>query len=294
MKQSVKIAIASGKGGTGKTTLATNLAAVLVKRNEDVVYIDCDVEEPDGHIFFNPDIDSRRPVNVLVPKVDMSRCNFCGKCSEICEYNAIAVLSDKVMVFPSLCHSCGGCSNICPEQAIDEIPRAIGSINSGIGQGVRFYEGRLNIGEAFAPPVTKELRRSVAWSPVALIDAPPGTSCPVIEAVRETDFVILVTEPTPFGLNDLKLAVEMTRALKLPFGVVINRSDLGDDRVDEYCREEGIDILLRIPFERRFAEAYSNGLMPLAVDPVYADKLYALHNDIMKRIHNGGTGNTQR
>jgi MinD superfamily P-loop ATPase len=294
MKHSVKIAIASGKGGTGKTTLAVNLAAVLAARREDVAYIDCDVEEPDGHIFFKPDIDSRRPVNVLIPKVDLSRCNFCGKCSEICEYNAIAVLTDKVMVFPSLCHSCGGCASICPEQAIEEIPREIGTINSGTGQGIRFMEGRLNVGEAQAPPVTRELKRSTAWPAVALIDAPPGTSCPVIEAVRDTDFVILVTEPTPFGLNDLELAVAMTRALQLPFGVVINRSDLGDDRVETYCREEAVEVLLSIPFERRFAEAYARGLMPLADDPVYADKLYTLHNDIMKRIENGGTGNTQR
>jgi len=294
MSASITISIASGKGGTGKTTIATNLALVLAKMGEQVVYIDCDVEEPDGHIFFEPDIDSRQPVNVLIPQVDLTKCNFCGKCSEICEYNAIAVLKDKVMVFPSLCHSCGGCFNVCPEKAIEEIPRTIGAINSGTGRGMKFYEGRLNVGEVLAPPITKQLREGLAWSGIALIDAPPGTSCPVIEAVKDTDFVILVTEPTPFGLNDLRLAVEMTRALEVPFGVVINRSDLGDERVEQYCRDENIDILMRIPFDRKFAESYSNGEMSLADHPEYEKKLYKLHQDVIKRIDNRGTGNTQR
>ncbi|MFZ5981379.1 MAG: ATP-binding protein [Candidatus Zixiibacteriota bacterium] len=294
MNAPVTISIASGKGGTGKTTLATNLALVLANRGEPVTYIDCDVEEPDGHIFLQPDIDRRIPVNVMIPQVDLTKCTFCGKCSGICEYNALAVLNDKVMVFPSLCHSCGGCVQICPEQAIEEIPRTIGSVNSGTGRGVTFFEGRLDIGEALAPPITRQLRKNNSGNGITIIDAPPGTSCPVIEAVKETDFLILVTEPTPFGLNDLKLAVEMSRALGLPIGVVVNRSDAGDERVENYCRDEHIDILLRIPFDRRFARAYSDGRIFLAEYPEYDKKLFALFQDITKRINRDGTGHTQR
>lgn len=257
----MKISIASGKGGTGKTTIATNLTITLAQRGKDVTYVDCDVEEPNGHLFLKPEIKKTEPVPVLVPHVDLEKCTFCGECAKACEYNAIAVLKNKVMVFPSLCHSCGGCYWICPEKAIDEIPRTIGVINSGDGDGLTFYEGRLNIGEALAPPVTKALKKAVPESEVVVIDAPPGTSCPVIEAINGTDFVILVTEPTPFGLNDLKLAVEMVRALKLPFGVVINRADLGDGETRSYCQRNRIGILQEVPDDRKIAEAYSRGVL---------------------------------
>nr|MBN2277394.1 ATP-binding protein [candidate division Zixibacteria bacterium] len=294
MPRKLTIAIASGKGGTGKTTLSTSLAAILVERGEDVVFLDCDVEEPDGHIFLKPQGIQSQPVNVMIPRIIPEKCNFCGACGDACQFNALAVLADRVMVFPSLCHSCGACYHICPEKAIEEIPREIGTINYGNGQGVKFFEGRLNIGEALSPPVIKVLRSVPNGSRITIIDAPPGTSCPVIEAVRNTDFVVLVTEPTPFGLHDLKLAVEMVRAMNLPFGVVINRADMGDDRVEKYCKSERVDILLKIPFDRRLAEEYSEGSMTLISNPEYAGGLVTLMNDIKKRIEKNGTGDSQR
>ena len=294
MPSGIRIAIASGKGGTGKTTIATSMAAVLAKGGKDVTYVDCDVEEPNGGVYLKPEIETVTDVEVPVPEIELTKCTFCGMCSDVCEYNAIAVLNDKVMVFPTLCHSCGGCYHICPERAVKEIPRKIGKLANGTGQGVKFYEGRLNVGEAFSPPLTRALKRAVNWSNIALIDAPPGTSCPVVEAVKDADFAVLVTEPTPFGLHDLELAVKMARALNLPIGVIINRSDIGDDRVEEYCRQENIDVLMRIPFDRSLAEACSVGELALAGDPSYAEKLTALCNDIERRIGNGGTGSSQR
>ncbi|MCD6250234.1 MAG: ATP-binding protein [candidate division Zixibacteria bacterium] len=279
----MEISIASGKGGTGKTTIATNLAVAIAKMGKKVSYLDCDVEEPNGSIFLKPKITEKFDVTVLIPRVIHDKCNLCGECSAACEYNAIAVLGKTVEVFDSLCHSCGGCLDVCPEDAIEEIPRTIGTISHGDGMGVKFYEGRLNVGEAISPPITKELRKLVNKSNVTIIDAPPGTSCPVIEAINGTNFVILVTEPTPFGLNDLKLAVGMMREIDLPFGVVINRSDIGDNRTDEYCHDEKIDILMKIPFDRKIAEAYSQGDMMLDVDSKYEKSLYELYQNIANR-----------
>ena len=282
--RSLNIAVASGKGGTGKTTLATCLAAVLTKQGKSVAYLDCDVEEPNGHIFLKPELAKTTEVEVLIPKIDLDKCTFCGECAKICEFNAIAVLLDKVMVFPSLCHSCGGCFHVCPERAITEVPRPVGTIADGIGTGVRFIEGRLNIGEAMAPPITTKMKRNLPDTEVTIIDAPPGTSCPVIEAVRDTDFVVLVTEPTPFGLNDLKLAVGMVRTLHLPFGVVINRSDLGDDRVIQYCAEEQVDVMMHIPFNRALAESYAVGKMIDDLGPELIGSLQNMYDTIESRV----------
>ena len=251
---------------------------------KSVTYVDCDVEEPNGRIFLKPQITEETDVTVLVPSVDMSKCTLCGECSAACEYHAIAVLGKTVQVFPSLCHSCGGCTDVCPEDAIEEIPRTIGTISHGDGLDVEFFEGRLNVGEAVSPPVTKALRKKIPASGVIFIDAPPGTSCPVIEAISGTDFVVLVTEPTPFGLNDLELAVGMIRELGLPHGVVINRSDIGDSRTEDYCKREGIDILMKIPFNRQVAEAYSRGDMLFVVDSSYEESLGELYQDIAKRV----------
>ncbi len=280
----LKISVASGKGGTGKTTIATNLAAALSKKGKDVVYLDCDVEEPNGRIFLKPLINSKSRVSVLVPRIDLDKCTFCGECAEICEFNALAVLKDNVMVFDSLCHNCGGCYHICPENAIKEVPRDIGEIQSGSSNGLKFAEGRLTIGEAQAPPVTKQLKKDMPPAEITIIDAPPGTSCPVIEAVSDTDYLILVSEPTPFGLNDLKLAVGMARELRLPFAVVINRSDLGDDLTVDYCRKEDIEILLQIPFDQKIAKAYSEGRMACDISPIYRENLYRLYESIAGRI----------
>ncbi len=280
----MKIAIASGKGGTGKTTIATNMAVAIAKEGRDVAYVDCDVEEPNGHIFLKPEIKEQYDATVLVPHVDLNKCTLCGDCSAACVFNAIAVLGKTVEVFPSICHSCGGCSDVCPENAIDDIPRTIGHISRGVGMGVQFYEGRLNVGEAISPPVTKALRKLDTNSEVIIIDAPPGTSCPVIEAISGTDYVILVTEPTPFGLNDLKLAVGMVQEIGLPHGIVINRSDIGDGKTEEFCHRQNLDILMTIPFDRRIAEAYSRGEMMSDVNSEYERRFWELYSSIAEKV----------
>jgi MinD superfamily P-loop ATPase len=289
----LKVAVASGKGGTGKTTIAVNLAVNLARQGIKTAYVDCDVEEPNGHIFLKPEISQEIQVTVPIPRVDQERCTYCGICAEVCRYNAIAVIPDRVMVFPNLCHNCGGCLYLCPERAVAEVPKRIGQIRIGQGLQVSFLEGRLNIGESQSPPVTKQLKKHVPHMDVVVIDAPPGTSCPVIEAVKDTDYVILVSEPTPFGLNDLKLAVGMVRKMELPFGLIINRADLGDQAMEEYCRNENIEVLMKIPFERKIAESYSNGDLMIDADPTKSSDFLKLYTNLMNRIQNAGTCHSQ-
>lgn len=272
----VTIAIASGKGGTGKTTVAANLARVASIWGLEVSYLDCDVEEPNGHIFLKPTIEISDPVHVPVPVVDEDKCTACGKCSAICQYSAIALLGKTVLTFPNLCHGCGGCVLVCPSGAITETGREVGVVEEGDANGVRFVHGRLRIGEAMSPPLIREVKKRIPRNGLAILDSPPGTSCPVIQSVRGSDFVVLVTEPTPFGLNDLKLAVEMLRVMELPFGVVVNRADVGDDVVFDYCAGESIEVLLRIPDDRRVAEAYSRGLLAVEALPEYAEMFTSL------------------
>ena len=251
------VSVASGKGGTGKTTVATNLAAVA---DGPVCYADCDVEEPNGAIFLKPDLIMTRTVSIPVPRVDETLCTFCGKCREACRFNAIAVLPDTVMVFDELCHGCGGCEIACPENAIHEELREIGIVERGKSGDIEFIHGILKIGQPMSPPLIKEVRREIPAG-LVIIDAPPGTSCPVIASVQGSDFCLLVTEPTPFGLNDLKLAVEMVRAMGVPFGVAVNRAGSGDDETQHYCKDGGIPILAEIPDDRRVAELYSRGTL---------------------------------
>ena len=273
----MKIAIASGKGGTGKTTVATNLAYVASRNGRSVVYLDCDVEEPNGHIFLKPQITDSRPIGNLIPEVDEARCTHCGKCGQICRYSAIVCVGRKVLVYPELCHACGGCALVCPVDAITEVRREMGKLETGQAGPIRFIQGLLNIGEAMSPPLIKEVKAAAPPdADLVIADAPPGTSCPVIESVRGSDFVLLVTEPTPFGLNDLKLAVDMLRALELPFGVVINRSDVGDDEVRAYCLRQDIAILEEIPDDRRVAEAYSQGILACEALPEYHQRFERL------------------
>jgi len=275
------ISIASGKGGTGKTTIATSLALSL----GNAQLLDCDVEEPNAHIFLKPRRKKSEPVSIPIPEIDERKCNHCGECAEICAYNALAVLKDRVLVFPHLCHGCGGCSLLCPEKAITEINREIGVVEkSNVGK-IEFVHGILNIGEVMAPPLVRAVKRNVRAKKTVIIDAAPGTSCPVIEAIKSSDFCILVTEPTPFGLNDLLLAVEVVRRLNIPFGVLINRASLGDKRVEKYCRDEGIRILMRIPFDREIAVAYSKGIPLIEVKEEYLKQFREMFESI-ENCHN--------
>jgi len=278
------IAIASGKGGTGKTTVATNLAKVL--ENKNVMLLDCDVEEPNSHLFLRPVIEKEWAYRTFIPKVDLETCTFCGKCSELCQFGAIVTIKKNVLVFPELCHSCEGCKLICPVDAISDDLKDVGTILVGSSGNIRFIHGRLNIGEALAPPLIREVKKIGLRqkSDVLVIDSPPGTSCPVIEAVKGSDFILLVTEPTPFGLNDLKLAVEMVRALSIPFGVVINRSTTGDRKVWQYCEEESIPILLEIPDDREIAVAYSHGQLMIEAIPEYRKHFESLYQKVLDYV----------
>ncbi len=255
----MRIAVASGKGGTGKTTVATSLAWVAAQDGRTVAYVDCDVEGPNGHLFLKPEWLVRRPVTRPVPRVDEGGCTQCGRCGDICRFSAIVPLGMTVLVYPELCHGCGGCTLVCPAGAIAEVQREIGVLEMGWSGEVQFNRGVLNVGEAMSPPLIRRVKQAPPQMDLTVIDSPPGTSCPAVEAVRGADLVLLVTEPTPFGLNDLKLAVEMVRALGLPAAVVVNRADGGDRRTWEYCRRAGLAVLAEIPDDRRVAEAYSRG-----------------------------------
>ncbi len=271
------ISIASGKGGTGKTTVATNLALSL---NGDVNLLDCDVEEPNAHLFLKPTIHEVESVTTFIPEIDSSKCNLCGKCADICHFSALAIAGDSVLVFPELCHSCEGCLEVCPEDAIIASSRELGVMESGTCGNIGFYAGRMRVGEAMSPPLIKKVRTKERERDITIIDAPPGTSCPVIAAMKGSDFVLMVTEPTPFGLHDLKLAVEAVKVLGIPSGLVINRADMGDDGVREYAREADIPVLLEIPFERKIAEAYSRGIPIVEAFPEWAVKFRDLYEKI--------------
>lgn len=321
------ISIASGKGGTGKTTVALNLALAAAGRGvlpapgsipgpagnarqgsgpqqtwqislppqragtslsrlSTVQLLDCDVEEPNCHLFLRPVLGPEEPVEMPVPMLDEGRCDGCGECARLCQFKAIACLAGTVLTFPELCHGCGGCILACPKRCLSESGRLLGWRQTGTADGLAFATGRLRVGEAMAAPLIKRVKGLLRPDALNLIDAPPGTACPVIAAVEGSDLVLLVTEPTPFGLNDLELAVGMARVLGLPCGVVINREGLGDDRVERYCRREAIPVLGRLPHDMALARAYSRGELALRL-PGWREIFEALLDDVVRAAGQG-------
>ncbi len=278
----MKIAIASGKGGTGKTTIAVNLALSL----GNTQLLDCDVEEPNCNLFLRHDMEEFEDVTLPTPLVNNEKCDLCGDCAKFCQYNAIAVLPSNIMIFPKLCHGCGGCAIVCPEDAIEEESRVIGSIERSVNRsGIDLWQGILSIGEPMASPVIRQLQDNISGDhDVAIIDSPPGTACPVIASLSGVDYCILVTEPTPFGLHDLKLAVDVVRQLQIPFGVLINRCDVGDDWVEDYCTSENIPVLMKIPDDREIAVLYSKGIPFVRQLPGWNDRFANMLADIREHL----------
>ncbi len=275
----MRIAIASGKGGTGKTTVAVNLALSLAAE-EPVQVLDCDVEEPNAHLFLNPEFSDRQSVVKLLPEIDEATCTHCGACAEACEFDAIAVLGEKVLVYPEICHGCGRCRMVCPANAIREVPHELGVVERGVARGFPFSHGLLNVGEAMATPIIHRLKEDLDATRTAILDAPPGTGCPTIAALADADVALLVTEPTPFGLHDLRAAVGVARSLDVPTIVVINRAGIGDDGVERYCRDEGIPIALSIPFDREIASLYSEGTVLVDARPEWRRRFLDLASQV--------------
>ena len=297
------ITVASGKGGTGKTTVATSLALAITAgvqarveqstQMRQVLFLDCDVEEPNAALFLKPTLTHQETVGILIPEVDYGKCTFCGRCAEVCVWHAIAVVGRQVLPFPQLCHGCGSCSLNCPEKAIREVLYVMGKLESGWAGLLEFAQGTLDVGQAMAAPIIRELKKRRLrglgnrgeCERVAILDASPGTSCPVVETMRGADFVLMVTEPTPFGLHDLRLAVQVARdELGLPVGVVINRDGVGYAGVDDYCDADGIPILMRIPLDRRIAEAISEGQTLVEALPEYRPRFVALYERIVREV----------
>jgi len=277
MMENMNIAFASGKGGTGKTTIAVNLAYFLACSKQKVQYLDCDVEEPNGHIFLKPTIDTSTPAKVLVPVIDQDKCTSCGECSAHCQFNALVTLPGNVLLFPELCHGCGLCIHICPERAIRDGDREIGQIGKGTAvEDIDFIHGILNVGEPMAGPLIQEVKRHCKENHVRIIDAPPGTSCPVVKTISDADVVVMVTEPTPFGLHDLKIAVEVAKNLRKPVGVVINRQNGEFPPLDTYLSKNDLPVIMTLPEDREIARHYSMGDILLQALPLYMDRFMEL------------------
>ncbi|MGC9349592.1 MAG: ATP-binding protein [Anaerolineae bacterium] len=278
------LAVASGKGGTGKTTVAVSLALALSEA--DPIYVDCDVEEPNAALFLRPELTETREAIQLIPEVDADKCTACGRCAEVCRYHAISVIGQEVLVFEQLCHGCGSCTLQCPVGAIREVPQVIGKLEQGHVDGIGFAQGELGIGEAMAPPVIRQLKRWAlppdARERTVILDAPPGTACPLVETLHGADVALLVTEPTPFGLHDLRATVDVARGeLGLPVAVVVNRADVGDEAVEDYCAATGIPILMRIPLERAIAEGIAEGRTLVDIHPEYREAFQKLYRDLV-------------
>ncbi|MBN1293457.1 MAG: ATP-binding protein [Candidatus Latescibacteria bacterium] len=281
----LRIAIASGKGGTGKTTVATNLAWVIASQNESVTYVDCDVEEPNGHMFLNPVIEESTVAKVPYPVINEETCISCGKCAEICQYRAIIMLAENPYVSPEMCHACGGCWLVCPVDAVKPAGREIGIIEKGKSEHINFIHGKLSIGQILSPPLIRMVKKHISGDGITLIDCPPGTSCPVLTSVQGADYIILVTEPTPFGLNDLKLAIDMIGEIGIPIGVFINRADIGTNDTERYCEQRHIDIIGRLNDNRTIAEAYSQGKIASKMMPEIRGLYENLYTTLKRKIH---------
>jgi MinD superfamily P-loop ATPase len=274
------VSVASGKGGTGKTSIAVNMALSI----GNIQLLDCDVEEPNAYLLLQPETNKKEPVYTSIPKVDRGLCDSCGKCTRFCQFNAIFVGSEKILIFPELCHSCGGCALICPRKAITWERHRIGTLNFGSADGVALVYGELEVSKPLTVPIIKAVKKQIKLGENVLLDSSPGTSCPFVETVRDSDFCLLVTEPTPFGLHDLKIAVEVLRKIGIPLGVVVNRAGIGDRRVYDYCREENIRVMLEVPYERRIAELYSKGIPFILEMPEWEEKFQKLYFEIMELV----------
>lgn len=275
------LTVASGKGGTGKTTVSVNLAVLASRNNRNVHFCDCDVEEPNAHLFLLPELEEKKQITLPLPIVDQDLCSHCGKCAEICEYNAIISLPKKTIVFEDLCHACSGCWLVCPEKAIAQGERIIGDTETGYTGELQFTHGRLRIGETQVPPLVEAVTATADKAKLVIRDAPPGVTCPAVATLHGSDFVLLVTEPTPFGLSDLKVTVELVRDLELPCAVLVNRDGSGDDRVNEYCREEGLHLLPGLPFRRDVAESISRGELIIDTIPEMKIAFQKLLNELL-------------
>ena len=276
----MKIAVASGKGGTGKTSVAVNLALSLGK----VQVIDCDVEEPNVHILLKPTVKDTFPVELLVPKILEERCDYCGECSRFCQFNALFVAGETAMVFPELCHSCGGCIIVCPRDAMVEEPRQIGRVIKGNAGDIELVYGEINVGEALAVPVIAAVKDHIDEMRMAILDSAPGSASPLVETVHGVDFCLLVTEPTPFGLHDLKVAIEVIQILGIPMGVIVNFAGIGDRGVYDFCEKQGIPIMMEIPFDRKIAELYSRGIPFVEAMPEWRQKFIDLVGQIEEEV----------
>lgn len=281
----MKITVLSGKGGTGKTTISTNFSWILSEKMK-VQLLDTDVEEPNTHLFFNIEFQEEIPVNILIPVVNKDRCILCGECAKICQFGAIAVFPKTIMVFENLCHGCGACFLVCPTKAIDEKPKRIGVIKFGkINENLLYGMGIMDLGEPSGVPIIKELKKRIDHSvDVTIIDAPPGTSCLVVESLKRTDFAILVTETSPFGLHDLKMAVEVVKTMKIPMGVVLNKYDPSFKKMDEYIKKENLKVFMKIPFDKEIAYYYSKGELFAKYKIEWRDKFWKMYEKIKEMI----------